>query len=173
MLPDLEQNNLYAQLDFEKEPFESANSAYMASTVPVMLCPSDPHADSIHVSEFTSMGFARTNYLGTEDTGERPSGMLGYDGTNSFRDVVDGTSQTMFVGERGVDAAGEYGWWAWDPILGATPPFRRGDAEEAESRRRAGICSRRINSIGDKEYVSCDDSRKCFGESGPSVFVYW
>ena len=125
MLPEMEQANtgqrLNFSLDLEQSILAGANVTNTDSLVPFLICPSDPYGESIYVSpEFMDKHFAHTGYLGTQSDPEtNASGMFGIHTFLGLRDVVDGTSQTLFVGERGVDhrpsATGEFGWW----ILGA------------------------------------------------------
>jgi prepilin-type processing-associated H-X9-DG protein len=125
MLPEMEQANAQRQLDFrtdlEQSVLAGTNVASADVLVPFLMCPSDPNSQSIYVSpEFLGQRFAHTNYLGTQsDPDANATGMFGIETFVRLRDVVDGTSQTLFVGERGIDfkpgAKGEFGWW----ILGA------------------------------------------------------
>jgi prepilin-type processing-associated H-X9-DG protein len=125
MLPEMEQGNMQKQLNFrldlEQSMLAGTNVALADALVPFLMCPSDPNSQSIFVSpEFVDQRFAHTNYLGTQsDPDTNATGMFGIETFLRFRDVVDGTSQTLFVGERGIDfkpsTKGEFGWW----ILGA------------------------------------------------------
>jgi len=115
LLPRLEQNNLYGQFDFGTEPFEAPNSDKLAVVLPVLICPSDPYSDEIHVAEsLDGIQFAHTNYLGSLD-GAWSKGIFGFKRGIRVADVTDGTSQTLAVGERGVVSDGDdtYGWWTW------------------------------------------------------------
>ena len=50
------------------------------------------------------------------------TGML-YGGSQiRIRDVPDGTSNTFFVGERGIPSSGEFGWWS-GPGTASTCPL--------------------------------------------------
>ena len=147
MLPEMEQANtgqrLNFSLDLEQSILAGANVTNTDSLVPFLICPSDPYGESIYVSpEFMDKHFAHTGYLGTQSDPEtNASGMFGIHTFLGLRDVVDGTSQTLFVGERGVDhrpsATGEFGWW----ILGAPGNVhdgRRRDAARTQRRSRCG-----------------------------------
>ena len=131
ILPQLEQKNVYERFAFGLEPFEDGNNQQLAHEVPVLLCPSDPHGDSVHESEpLGGLRFAHTNYLGSIDSGSK-GGMFGYYKPTAIRDVRDGTSQTLMVGERGVVDDGEdtHGWWTWGAAtsISASQEFREGD----------------------------------------------
>ena len=105
---------------------------------PVFYCPSDPKGGAVpYVSNTATLGVHRLgSYLGVGGDGNpspgsiasqyppsHPSydpatipsprnGMLYFDSHTRMRDVTDGTSNTMIVGERGISAAnpGDYGW---------------------------------------------------------------
>ena len=48
--------------------------------------------------------------------------------------VTDGTSQTLFVGERGIvfDGVNTHGWWTWGAAttIATTQPFQPGSYED-------------------------------------------
>ncbi len=125
MLPEMEQANTQRQLNFrldlQQTILEGNNVALTDTLVPFLMCPSDPNSQSIFVSpQLNDQRFAHTNYLGTQsDPDANAAGMFAIETFLRLRDVVDGTSQTLFVGERGIDfkpgTKGEFGWW----IIGA------------------------------------------------------
>ena len=97
-----------------------------AATIAAHYCPSDPRGGSAYPD--TSVGVHRVaNYLGVGGDevpilsearcvapgGTFPAkrrGMLSYNSSTRMRDVSDGTSSTLFVGERGVSDSRDYGW---------------------------------------------------------------
>lgn len=140
ILPEVEQKGLYERLDFTIDPFVPPNDENTHAVIQVLLCPSDELSAEVHVAEgeFTLQGFGHTNYLGTLDAG--PSrGMFAREKGVALRDVRDGASQTLMVGERGVvaDAGHTHGWWAWgitgDTYLSANSSLRYGDNKEHAS----------------------------------------
>lgn len=139
ILPQLEQGSVYQRFHFGLEPFEQGNADELHHEVPTLLCPSDPYSDEIHVSEpLGGLRFAHTNYLGSSADGA-DRGMFGYYASAAIRDVLDGTSQTLFVGERGVIDDGEdtHGWWTWGAgtMISPSQSFREGDHADPESIR--------------------------------------
>jgi prepilin-type N-terminal cleavage/methylation domain-containing protein/prepilin-type processing-associated H-X9-DG protein len=151
ILPNLEETNLYNTFNLTQDPMvepgQSANHAAYSQIVNVLACPEDPESHRVgHPSCGGKFWCDRayTDYLGVTGTqgglaaiqdGYKADGM--FPDTNvsvELRSVTDGTSHTLFVGERPeVDffssaggTTGDYGWWAagsgsdW-------PPCGRGD----------------------------------------------
>ncbi len=136
-LPYLEQNDIYDNLIFDvsiarfkDEPNGRRNAG--GATVSTYLCPSDPQSDlrilwtSVWSSPDGQGQFGRTNMAGVADSvewrcfgagGRFPdadaNGILrGWD-TTAIRDVSDGTSHTLLVGEITGSHAGTYEGWIW------------------------------------------------------------
>lgn len=116
ILPQLDQSNLYHKVHFEhvgncfdwKSTLTSANDPG-TMFLPVLACPSDPHSGRHTVTD--SGSHFPTNYLGV--SGSSPSfqdGILFSGSHVQIRDIVDGTSSTLMIGERGIPAALDHGW---------------------------------------------------------------
>jgi prepilin-type N-terminal cleavage/methylation domain-containing protein/prepilin-type processing-associated H-X9-DG protein len=132
ILPFMEQNALYRQLPLN--PTDPATSAqygipvYAAGDSPAALplavynCPSDPRGTTTYTgSSLLNGGFANagtTSYaavggLDSWDRNEWPNsfGIIYWRSKTRITDVVDGTSNTLMVGERPPDPENAYGWW--------------------------------------------------------------
>jgi prepilin-type N-terminal cleavage/methylation domain-containing protein/prepilin-type processing-associated H-X9-DG protein len=139
ILPFLEETSLHYRLDFTSEPFEARNRGATHFIVPVLVCPSDGNGDLVYEpSAMPGFRFAHTNYLGSlaaRDGLQR--GMFGEYFRVRLAEVLDGTSKTLFVGERGVVVAQgqSYGWWVWGPetLVSASHGFQHGLAEDPQS----------------------------------------
>jgi len=119
LLPFMEQDNVYQFINFNYNGtcFEVDDAAGLANDpgaqpVPVNFCPSDPHSGetwsdaSLHIG--TNMP---TDYLGV--WGSSPNTLDGvlYSGSKiSLRQVTDGTSHTIMMGERGIPKDLYMGW---------------------------------------------------------------
>ena len=128
LLPYLEQNNIYNQINLGQPVGVGVNAAISQLELSVFLCPSDPYQQSYSVydSSFSSpiAVVASGNYVGCNGWEEcfngasgNPQAGSGTDGLagnfgqagigifyrnskTKFESVIDGTSNTIFVGER-------------------------------------------------------------------------
>jgi prepilin-type N-terminal cleavage/methylation domain-containing protein/prepilin-type processing-associated H-X9-DG protein len=136
ILPYLEQDNLYRQIDLTRDISDPVNKAARLTSLSVFLCPSDPGQKLFTVDRlgdsppYTNplldangqpVQVAHANYVGvfgnpeiTPDPGyldpdaERGiqyRGLLYRNSKLTFADVTDGTSNTVFVGERSSNLA--------------------------------------------------------------------
>lgn len=110
MLPMLEQGPLASAWNYN-DPRLNVTSGLTASVLPVLLCPSDNMQKpiSLQVTNFNPAGdfFALTSYGGSGGTKSfHPNRNVTRDGiffinsTIRHRDITDGTSNTLFFGER-------------------------------------------------------------------------
>jgi Protein of unknown function (DUF1559) len=144
LLPYVEANPLYRQWDFNDDPdvntVGDASSAPSAQVIPTYLCPSDLIPQNPYPSGSTPTWYAITSYGGNCGTRSYPPTLATADGIFfetgpatpdnpqvDFASVPDGTSTTLFFGERNhadanydtffspgwtLDPMGGWGWWA-------------------------------------------------------------
>ncbi|QDT23428.1 DUF1559 domain-containing protein [Gimesia chilikensis] len=117
LAPFIEEANLYNALDFNQAPYTvsfggsvradgSANLAAAQTLVNVFMCPSDP------AGKISPEGFGPTNYMfnvgsGRVDNGsitltsagQQPDGISFESSSIKFRDIIDGTTNTIALGE--------------------------------------------------------------------------
>jgi prepilin-type N-terminal cleavage/methylation domain-containing protein len=142
LLPYVESNNLYQNWDFNDDPdvntVGDAGSAPSAQVIATYLCPSDIIPQNPYASGTT--WYAITSYGGNCGTRSYPPTLTTADGMFfqtgpatpdnpqvGFESVSDGTSTTLFFGERkhtdanydtffapawSIDPMGAWGWWA-------------------------------------------------------------
>jgi prepilin-type N-terminal cleavage/methylation domain-containing protein/prepilin-type processing-associated H-X9-DG protein len=120
VLPDLDQRPLYDRLDLNADVWSNCNrlKPYTSQRLDVLMCPSDPGSGGLFESDEDCAGgeaYALTSYLGCRGSTRRLPGngvFPDVNKTSRLRDVVDGTSQTLLLGERPPDPAAYWGWWA-------------------------------------------------------------
>jgi prepilin-type processing-associated H-X9-DG protein len=112
ILPQFDQAPLFNSINFGLAIEAPANQTARMTTVADFLCPSDPQPQPFWAAQRDlSTGaltanicqLAPADYVGVSgvsEPGPDGEGVLFRDSQVAFRDVTDGTSQTIFVGER-------------------------------------------------------------------------
>ncbi len=101
ILPYIEESNAYRMLDFTASVYDEKQSEVMQHSIPILSCPSNG-------------GWSGScNYAGCHHDREAPidvdnNGVLFLNSSVSYRDITDGRSHTIFIGEIGDPAA--LGW---------------------------------------------------------------
>jgi prepilin-type N-terminal cleavage/methylation domain-containing protein/prepilin-type processing-associated H-X9-DG protein len=144
ILPFFEQRNVYNHLNFKIGIYETENFTTRTTVIRSFICPSDSSANP------GASGVAMTNYVGSHNDVEAPisatnNGVLFLNSAVRFEDITDGSSQTIFVGEK-LNNAPDEGWASGTRAslrnsgLGvnqtATPPFAgtgSGDDDDGDS----------------------------------------
>lgn len=96
LLPALEQSALFARFDFSEGAYGPANRPFQAVGVPVFMCPSDPKRNG-----------GNSNYAGCFGGNDVPidmnnNGLLFLNSSIGFDAILDGSSNTILVGEKAV-----------------------------------------------------------------------
>lgn len=105
-LPYLDQHPLFRRIDFSKSVYDQEDVVKNAH-MNMLQCPSDPgQSDDLSLS----------NYAGCHHSVEGPidvdnDGVLFLNSRIRYRDIEDGSSNTVFVGEKSL-MGGEIGWYS-------------------------------------------------------------
>jgi prepilin-type N-terminal cleavage/methylation domain-containing protein/prepilin-type processing-associated H-X9-DG protein len=137
LLNDLEQGNLQRQIAFRKDITDPAHAEVRVSSLKVFLCPSEPAEPTFTVLDAKGnslVDIARGSYVAM-------NGVLGvssdsFDNNGVFlrnrrmftRDVTDGLSNTLFVGERSSDMSDTT--WTGAVTGGIVPAKRYPDPQD-------------------------------------------
>ena len=109
LLPFLDQSPLYNQLDLNLDCTVAPNIGLANEAVTIFRCPSDTHAGVFSVTAgSTTYELSSANYVGIYGYGSLTSapgnpteqGILYRNSNVKVRDITDGTSNTIVVGER-------------------------------------------------------------------------
>jgi prepilin-type N-terminal cleavage/methylation domain-containing protein/prepilin-type processing-associated H-X9-DG protein len=116
LLPNLEESNVAGQINFKLAIEDPANTQGVTTPLPVFLCPSDNRepvwAAMSETGNTKICDVAEAEYVamfGTTEPGVDGNGMFFRNSTVRIRDITDGTSQTIAVGER-AEILGEATW---------------------------------------------------------------
>ncbi|NOX57017.1 MAG: DUF1559 domain-containing protein [Planctomycetes bacterium] len=108
ILPFLEQGPFYDQFDFSRPIWHPAHQELVQRRLSVYLCPTDPITEHVFVEMGTPAveRYAASNYVanfGSPDLDAAPdqsNGVFSRNSATRVRDVRDGLSNTLFIGER-------------------------------------------------------------------------
>jgi prepilin-type N-terminal cleavage/methylation domain-containing protein/prepilin-type processing-associated H-X9-DG protein len=108
ILPYCEMRNIYNHFNYHVGLYETQNFTNRTNLIRGFLCPSDPGPNR------GPSGAAMNNYAGSHNDREAAinsnnNGVFFLNSTVRFEDITDGSSQTIFVGEKLNDGFGE-GW---------------------------------------------------------------
>ncbi len=131
LLPQIDQGALYNLFDFSRGFNSSPNWENSAQVIPAFFCPSNPQVEGVNWTGGTNpkpgsdpnQDSARTHYVGISDSGigrtagsvvvTNGNGIFHWQSRTSFRDIIDGTSNTLAMTEIVGRGTGTYDGVAW------------------------------------------------------------
>ena len=137
ILPYLDQQNAFHQIDFTRSVYDAANTPVRMHRVGLLVCPSDP-------LRAAAGPIPPTTYCGIHNDVEAPidvnqNGVLFLNSAIRYEDIKDGSSNTMFVVEAQADARSQLGWISGTRsslrnavIVRTEKPIADGAAEKSE-----------------------------------------
>lgn len=113
LLPYLEQESIMSQSSAEfrrtRNPFEHRS---ISNVIKTFLCPEDGRIHSTVFAVRHNMTVGVTSFLGVSGvSATRPEGVFFIDSETRDRDILDGLSNTLLLGERPPSRFLDYGWW--------------------------------------------------------------
>ncbi len=146
ILPQLEEDSLWQHVnrayDQDRSPFNNPPHSLMAHALAAVQCPADNRVRSVQLTR-NGRRVGVTSYLGVSGTTLYANdGVLFADSTIGLRDVSDGSSNTLIVGERPPSPDFFYGWWY------------AGDGQGGTGSVNSNLGVREINTFTDP-YGSC------------------
>ena len=128
ILPYMEETNTFRHIDFTVGVYDPKNAEVRKVDMPICHCPSDAH--------YRLKDLAVTNYAGCQNDREQPidtdnNGVFFLNRALCYEDISDGTSHTIFIGEKTIKPSGEgdLGWNVGDEIDAP----QRGNADQSGS----------------------------------------
>lgn len=133
LLPEMDQRPLHDQINFEGSILDPSNAFLAAMSLAAMRCPSDSSPEQWQISSEEDgtplMMLPIANYVGSFGTLElhdcedlapgqvcQGDGVFFHNSRVKIRDLVDGTSQTLMVGERRTDP--QLDWYStWTGVV--------------------------------------------------------
>jgi prepilin-type N-terminal cleavage/methylation domain-containing protein/prepilin-type processing-associated H-X9-DG protein len=113
LLPYIEQQQVWDQSlsDYSLDPSPFLSHLGMRTVIPTYQCPSDPESGKVHWTHQSRI-VTTTSYLGVNGTNYTTrDGVFFLNSKTRMRDITDGASNTLMIGERPPSADLWYGWW--------------------------------------------------------------
>jgi prepilin-type N-terminal cleavage/methylation domain-containing protein/prepilin-type processing-associated H-X9-DG protein len=162
LLDDVEQNNLKAQIRFDKDIRDPLNAAARVMVLPIYVCPSEVESGTFTVVDASGnplVEVARSSYtamngvLGVSSDAWDNNGVFLRNKRMRIADVTDGLSNTLFVGERATNMSSAT--WTGAVTGGVVPAQRYPDP--ASQLANAELASALVLSHGSRSHIPNDN----------------
>ena len=191
ILPYLEQAPLYSTFNPNLAIHDPANVPFIDNVLPAWQCPSDPKPDKWQIEEEGSPGtvlaeLPTANYIGVFGTDDlhgcenspgmapvasngqcKGDGIFYHNSKVRIRDITDGTTNTLLVGERKTDIS--LGWFSTWPgmVAEGEEAFQRilGAADHVPNDPAAHLDDFSSNHVGGAQFVLGDGSVRFISEN--------
>ncbi len=107
ILPYIDQNNAFKKIDFAAGVYDPQNSTVRHHVMRIFLCPSDGAAGSSSTAAMSSFAACHNDTEAPIDVTNK--GVFYLNSHTRYEDITDGSSYTLFVGEKRRDGS-ELGW---------------------------------------------------------------
>ncbi|MGH7199536.1 MAG: DUF1559 domain-containing protein [Planctomycetaceae bacterium] len=112
LLPYLDQQPMYQHVDFSASVYDARNAKVRSVTIAVLQCPSSPYNEPR--TDANGAAIAVTTYAGCHHDVEAPiaadnHGVLFLNSDVRYEEITDGSSNTIFVGEK-LAGPDDLGW---------------------------------------------------------------
>jgi prepilin-type N-terminal cleavage/methylation domain-containing protein/prepilin-type processing-associated H-X9-DG protein len=106
LLPYIEEQNTFQHVDFSVGAYHEKNAEVRKVHLPVFRCPSSGHREGdVAVSNYAGLHHDLDALINNDN-----HGIFFLNSAVKFEDVSDGTSNTLFIGEKEVEEKGDLGW---------------------------------------------------------------
>ena len=109
ILPHIEAMQIYKSFDYEKGVYDPVNATLRRAQVRSFLCPSSPETGMKRDDDVAISSYAACYGDSEVPLDEDNNGVFYLNSRTRFSDITDGSSNTLFIGEK-VAMAGDMGW---------------------------------------------------------------
>ena len=112
ILPSLEQSSVFGQINFSASAYDATNGGFRKMVIPTLLCPSDWQTQMNQGNQTLAMNNYAACFGGDNVTIDlKNNGVMFVNSSVGFRQIRDGASNTIMVGEKCViEDTNELGW---------------------------------------------------------------
>ena len=154
VLPYIEQTTLWNSLS-------SGNG--IATIVPLFICPAEPRGSEVYANQWGCTDYVGVAGWDTQDSTQTHLGIINCFGSVQVAAVIDGTSNTLLIGERPFTIDYYWGWWGLnsdgDTVWGSVNSIGGGTYPDASG-----------NAYKDRQKKKCAAGPYYFGDGSQNSF---